>query len=245
MSRHLGERARHLHAGGTTAHHHEGEEGPAGLGILFLLRGFERRKEAAADLDGIFELLERRRALGPFFVAEVLVHGPRGKDEVVVLDPVPAGKNHGLPLGVHVDDLAEAYRGILLVSEELADGRREVRWGEGGCGNLVEERLEQVMVPSVDERDPHRRAPQCTGSVQPGETAAHDHHVWSPGSGPHRSGWAVTTISWVDLSESSLTVSSAMLALKHPKGKGECKKHALAGFPAEDPSARRGDPPAP
>jgi hypothetical protein len=40
---------------------------------------------------------------------------------------------------------------------------------------LIEQRLEKVEVPSVDERDIDRHATQAPRNTQPGETAANDH----------------------------------------------------------------------
>ena len=52
-----------------------------------------------------------------------------------------------------------------------ADGLRDLRRREPGHGDLVEQRLERVMVRAVDERDPHRRALERLRGGQAAEAA--------------------------------------------------------------------------
>ena len=45
--------------------------------------------------------------------------------------------------------------------------------------DLVEQRLEQMMVALVDQRDPHRQLGRSTGEFEPAETAADNDNVWN------------------------------------------------------------------
>ena len=58
------------------------------------------------------------------------------------------------------------------------------------ASHLVEQRLEQVMVGAVDERDLDLGARQRTHRRQAAEAAADDHHARTVAhSGPVRAGW--------------------------------------------------------
>src|SRR5204863_1270787 len=56
------------------------------------------------------------------------------------------------------------------------DGRRAIALGDGASGELVEERLEQVVVGPVDQRHVDMRAPELVRRGQPSEPAADDDH---------------------------------------------------------------------
>ena len=77
-----------------------------------------------------------------------------GDDEEVVGDRIAVGEQDSLFPDVEVDHLAENDRGI----------RR----------HLVEERLEEVEVAAVDDRDLDRRLLEPAGGVEAAEPAAHD-----------------------------------------------------------------------
>ena len=47
-------------------------------------------------------------------------------------------------------------RSAAVVAQHVADGRRDLPLREDAGGHLVQQRLEEVMVGAVDQRDPHR-----------------------------------------------------------------------------------------
>jgi hypothetical protein len=55
--------------------------------------------------------------------------------------------------------------------------RIERHRGERGGGHLIKERLEEVMILPVDQRDLRLDVAQRLGDVEPGESAAQDHDV--------------------------------------------------------------------
>ena len=66
-----------------------------------------------------------------------------------------------------------------------ADRRRDVAGVQRRGGDLVEQRLEEVVVAAVDERDAHGRARSARAAAEPAEAAADDHDVGHPVHGPH------------------------------------------------------------
>jgi hypothetical protein len=105
VPRDLREGARQLHAGGSAAHHHEGEQRGALGAVLLALRRLEREQDAPPDLQRVLQRLEPGGQGLPFLVAEVRVAGAGGHDEGVVPERArverhaPGGRVHRLGLG--------------------------------------------------------------------------------------------------------------------------------------------------
>ena len=68
---------------------------------------------------------------------------------------------------VDVDDLAEHDPRVALAAQHVADRRGDVALGEHARGDLVEQRLEEVVVGAVDHHHLDRRAAQRLGGEQP------------------------------------------------------------------------------
>ena len=61
-----------------------------------------------------------------------------------------------------------------MVPEHDAQGRGDLARREPARGHLVEQRLEEVKVAAIDQRDRYRRAPERLGDIQPAKSAADD-----------------------------------------------------------------------
>ncbi len=71
-------------------------------------------------------------------------------------------------------DLAEQDLGVLLLAEDRADRGGDVLRGESCRRDLVEHRLEEMVIPPVDDRHANGSFPQAVGEVETGETTADD-----------------------------------------------------------------------
>ena len=102
----------------------------------------------------------------------------RGDDQRVVAEPerlaVRAGGVHGARVEVEAADLGEQHAGVVLPAQDAAQRRRDLGLGEDARRHLVEQRLEQVVVGAVDQRDLDRRAAQRARGGQAAEAAADD-----------------------------------------------------------------------
>jgi hypothetical protein len=109
-----------------------------------------------------------------------LAGGAGGHDQVVVgqgaavvqlhltcgdVDRARLGLQHRQPAAAH------------LAPQDVADGRRHGRGRKAGGGHLVQQRLEQVVVGAVDQRDLDRCPRQHAHRFQPAEPAADDDDV--------------------------------------------------------------------
>ncbi len=112
--------------------------------------------------------------LRPLVVAEPGVGRAGRQDQVVVVDRARVA-HADLPLDlVDALDVAEHHRDVLVRAEQRADRRGDVRGRQRRGRDLVEQRLEQVVVGAVDQHqldvelgDVHRR-------LQAAEAAADD-----------------------------------------------------------------------
>ena len=93
--------------------------------------------------------------LGPVIVAEIGVGDARRQDQDVVIDRA-VGQDD--PFLGHVDGrgVGQHHADVRLMAEDPADRRGDVGRAERGGRHLVEQRLEEVVVGAVDDRDPAR-----------------------------------------------------------------------------------------
>jgi hypothetical protein len=174
----LDRRAGQLDAGRAGADHDEGEQAaPLGLvgGDLGALEG---EQQAAADLGRVLDRLEAGRDGRPFVVAEVGVRGARGEHQRVIRDDEPLGVGAHQPRrGVDLRDLGQHDGDVALAAEDRPRRPGDVARRERGGGDLVEQRLEQVVVVAVQQRDLGRGPGQRPRRLQPAEAGAEDHHA--------------------------------------------------------------------
>jgi hypothetical protein len=176
----LGDLPGKLHAGRTGTDDRERQPRFAG-GIVGLQLGhLEGAEDPPAELERVVDRLQPRRVAGVLVVPEVGLRRAGCQDEAVV------GQRRRLsqgvdrqrpPGGVDVDDLTEQDTRVAVVAQHVADRRGDVAFGEHARGDLVEQRLEEVVVGAVDDHHLDLGAAQGVGGEEPGEAAADDDHA--------------------------------------------------------------------
>ena len=73
--------------------------------------------------------------------------------------------------------VGEQGRDVAAVAQEIADRPGDFGGGERSGRDLIQQRLKQMMVAAVDQRDLDRRALQPQRAFQPAEAGADDHHA--------------------------------------------------------------------
>ncbi len=169
----LGERAGELDAGGPAADHDDRHGGLALHRVGLGLGALEGQEDATPDRERVIEGLEPRGELLPLRMAEVAGAAAGGDDEIVV-GQLAAGVHDPAAGQVEGGDLGHDDREIGPLAEERADRLGDVDRGEPGGGDLVEERLKQVVVLPIDDRDPREVRRKMLAERQPAETGA-DH----------------------------------------------------------------------
>ena len=118
----------------------------------------EGEQDPAADLEGVLERLQPRRVRLPFVVAEVGVARAGREDEVVVRQAAVGAARPRAPPRRSPHRLGEQHAGVRLAPQDRADRVGDVAGRQRRRRDLVEERLEEVVVAAIDDGDLDRRA---------------------------------------------------------------------------------------
>src|SRR5262249_50695467 len=127
----------------------------------------------------ILERLETRRIGRPRVVAEVAVRRAGSHDEIVVVDLRAIVEAYLFRRRVDLLHFAHQHDGIALAPQNVPDRRGDRRGRQAGRGDLVEQRLEQVVVGAVDHRHFDRRLVQRLRRPKTPEAATDDDYAWS------------------------------------------------------------------
>jgi hypothetical protein len=118
----------------------------------------------------------------PLAVPEVRVRRTGRHDQVVVAE-LAFVQQRPARRGVDGAHVPEQHPAVALAAQDHADRRRDLRGREARRGDLVEQRLEHVVVLAVHERDVHGRAREPARGLQAGKAAADDDDVFPAGHG--------------------------------------------------------------
>ena len=144
--------------------------------IALALRPFEGQQHAPADVERVFERLEAGRGRPPLIVTEVRVRRA-GRDDEKVVAQRTIGECESLDRRIDRDHICEQHLGVALATQDPADRRRDVTRRQRRRRYLIQQRLEDVMVAAIDERDLHGRPPERPRGIKASETTADDYHV--------------------------------------------------------------------
>ena len=171
----LAERAGELDPGRPAADEHERHPRPTPVGIGFALGRLEGDQDPPPDLERVLHRLQPGRDGRPFRVVEIRVVGAGRDHQRVVGDRSAVGDQDLAPLGVQADRLAEDDRRVALLAQDRAQRLRDIARRQRPGRDLVEQRLEQVEIAPVDERQTDLRIdPQAPRRIQAGEPATDD-----------------------------------------------------------------------
>ena len=178
----LADLPRQLDTGRPCADDDEGHPEPLQRRVAEVLGDLERAVDAAPQLHGVVDRLHAGGDHGELVVAEVRLPGAGGDNEAVVGELVDfareGGGVHHPPLQVEPGHLGEDDLDVLAPAQGVAQHGRDGAGRQDPGRHLVEQRLEEVVVPLVDERDVEVGPSEQPGSRQAAEPAAdHDNAV--------------------------------------------------------------------
>ncbi len=139
-----------------------------------------------------------------------------GNDDRAVRQRRAALEDHAPGGGVDGGHRAQHHPQVALAAEDPADRRGDVGRRQAGGGDLIQQRLEDVMVVPVDHRHLDGGAAERAGRRQAGEATAHDHdlrpfsHRAHASSGsPRWHGWTALARAYMPLPHRSATGGAA------------------------------------
>jgi hypothetical protein len=143
-------------------------------GIGLALGALEGDEDATSERGGVFQRFQAGRERLPFVVAEIGVTRAGGEHQRVVGDRIAVIEQHALARGIDAADIGEQRRHLLAVAQEITDRPGDFRRRQRRGRDLVEQRLEQMVVAAVDQRDPDRRTGKAKGRFQSAKAGADD-----------------------------------------------------------------------
>ena len=130
----------------------------------------EREQHPPPNLRRVFHGFQAGRGGLPFVVAEVEVARAGRHDQRVVGQPGAVGEKHAACRGIHVDHFGQVNLHIVLAPEDAAQRRGDLAGRKAAGRDLVEERLKQMEVAPIYQRDLHRRVLQRLGGLDAAES---------------------------------------------------------------------------
>ena len=121
-------------------------------------------------------------------MTEVVVLGAGANDERVVghrLEGTLTGslaQPHQASVEIDIGRLREQDADVCVAAKDAPQRISDLRCGERSGRHLVDQRLEQVEVASIDQRDIHRKPGEAQGRLEASESAPDDHRAVAPGS---------------------------------------------------------------
>src|SRR5258708_24718695 len=174
----MSDRSGKLDAGRAGAHQHEGHLASAFFRVIGRLRQFKRTQDLGSDRLSVVEALEAWREPRELVMTEIArMHSGRDYQEVVLefstTNPRANGLDGARPQ-VDALNLRQQYAEVLLFRLELPDRRRYLGGRQDSSGDLVQERLKDMVITPVDQRyfDIGSLERPCCRDA--GETAADD-----------------------------------------------------------------------
>ena len=102
-----------------------------------------------------------------------------GRNDQIVVGQLGAARQYGdAPLRVDLLHLGHQDFRILLLAEKPPNGRGDVRRRERRGRDLIQQRLEDVMIRTIDDCDVSVRVAELARGVQPPEPGANDEDAW-------------------------------------------------------------------
>ena len=167
-----------LHAGRSRADDDEGHPEPLQRRVAQVLGDLQRAVDATPQLHGVVDRLHARGDHGELVVSEVRLAGAGGDNEAVVgVLACLAREGGGVdepPLQVEPGHLGQDDVDVLALAQRVTQHGRDRARREDAGRHLVEQRLEQVVVPLVDECDVDVGAREQAGGGQAAEPATDD-----------------------------------------------------------------------
>jgi len=167
MAREFGDRACHLDARLSAADDHEGEQRGARLLACHSFSPLEGEEDFLPQPRRIGDGLYTGRILFPALPAEITMARARSDHQVIPRNGAAAFGMHDARLTVDAGDSVEQDARVFLAAQDVADRPGDIGRRQRRRRNLVQKRLEQMVVVAVDHSDVcsktreglHRRKP--------------------------------------------------------------------------------------
>ncbi len=141
------------------------------------LGALECQEDPAAHFERIVQVLDARSQRLPVRSPEVRVAGARGDGQVVERDDTPVGEGDRPGRTIDRSGLAEQDLDVPGAAKDRPDRRCDVARRQRRRRDLVQHRLEQMVIGAIDQGHVDGAARQLLGEIETREPAPQDHHT--------------------------------------------------------------------
>jgi hypothetical protein len=138
------------------------------------------RRKSPPKLECLIERFHPWGILREFGMPEVRLACAGGDDQTVVRDVAAQTDRidrHAASIEIDIDHFAEDNARVPLVAQNVTDRPGDVPLGQNSCRELMQQRLNQVVIRPVDDGDIDVGAPQHLRRRKSSESAADNHDV--------------------------------------------------------------------
>ena len=140
-------------------------------------RLLEAREDVIADCDGVGDVFERQPVLLHGVEPEEVCFTPVRENQEIVGDR-PRARLQAAALEIDGADFHHPEVEVLLAAQNGAHRLRDLV-GLEPCGrDLIQERLEEMVVVAIEQNDLNGSAAHRAGGTQAAEPRAHNHDSW-------------------------------------------------------------------
>lgn len=167
-----------LDSGGAATDNGDCHEAFAFIRIPGEFGSFQIRENFPADVLGIGERFQTQRVSRPLIISKIPGLGTDSHDQCIKTVGCPRCAFDGFSGGIDGRDFVHEDSDVPGFLENLADGTGNIGSGQGGGGDLIEERLEKVVVGAIDKD--HGKAVvigEFPGAFEAGKAPAEDKNL--------------------------------------------------------------------
>src|SRR5262245_35427004 len=173
----------HFHTCRPTTDDNEGQEAFAFNKVCGRFRSFKSQEDTPTNRSGIFQSLQSWRVFRPLVFAKIKVAHPNCDDERVIRK-TPDVRDYFFLFDIKAGNVRQENSSVLLSAKYGTEGCSDVGGRKRTCRNLIKERLEEVVIVSIQQGDFESGGMQFLGRDQARESAADDEHFVMGGTHP-------------------------------------------------------------
>ena len=174
----FGDSAGEFNSGRSATDDYQIHQAPAFICVRFVFGPLEGEQNSPSNLGRILDALKSGRQGLPIVVTEIGVARAGSKDEIVVGHMAPAHDRDRARRNIDADDLAQYDRNILVGANDAADRGGNVSRRQPSGRHLIEQRLKQVIVLSVNDDDLNGSIRKSFCRPQSAESGPDDDDTW-------------------------------------------------------------------
>ena len=146
------------------------------IGVAFGI--LERKQNPPSDLDRVLDCFQPGSLSLPIVVPKISMTGPGSDDQIVVCDLGTVGQRDAIVFLIKPSNITQNDLDILEFMQDTSDRLCDLAGRKHRRRDLIKQRLKNVVIFAIDQRDLNRPVSKLFGRRQPAKTAADNHYFW-------------------------------------------------------------------